>query len=198
MKKILVGITGGSGAGKSVVSEEFKKAGIPVIDADLVAREVTSASSPALFEIAKSFGDEYIGENGELLRKKLGSLVFQNPDKLQKLNEIIKKYIEENINSKIGSCQSPVICLDAPLLIEYEMNERCDHVISVISEREKRIERIIKRDSLTKEDAKNRILSQPDDNFYIEKSDYILYNNGNSEALREEARKIISQLRENF
>ena len=195
---MLIGITGGSGSGKSIVAEEIRNNNIPVIDADIVAREVTQKGSPALSEIADSFGREYLSKDGSLLRKKLGSLVFSDSDKLNELNRIISQYISLKIDEEIKKANAPIICIDAPLLIEYGLNKECDAVISVIADRNIRIDRIIRRDNLSVTDATNRINSQHDDNFYLEKSDYVLYNNSTKEALIAETKKIINQLRENL
>lgn len=193
---MLVGICGGSGCGKGLCAERFKKVGIPVIDADIVARKVTEKGSLALEEIKDAFGSEFISPDGELLRKKLGSLVFKNPDKLAILNKIIKKHIEEETLNEIKSQNAPILALDAPLLIEYGMDKMCDKVIAVLADKDKRIQRIMERDSISREDAKNRILSQKDDKFYIDKADYIVYNNGTKENVYEEVDKIILTLRE--
>lgn len=193
---MLVGITGGSGSGKSAVSDEFKNAGIPVIDADMVSREVTLPGKPALFKIAEVFGSEYISTDGKLLRKKLGSLVFSDSGALNSLNRIINKYIRQEIQNKISSLNAPIICLDAPLLIEYGINEQCDKVIAVLADEKIRISRICKRDAISETDALNRIKSQNKDKFYLEKADYIVYNNSTRESLANQTKKIISQLRE--
>lgn len=193
---MLIGICGGSGCGKGLCADRFKKAGIPVIDADLIARKVTEKGSQALEEIENAFGEEYISPDGELLRKKLGSLVFKNPDKLAILNGIIKKHIENETLSQINSQNAPIVALDAPLLIEYGMDKLCHKVIAVLSDRDLRIKRIMERDAISKEDAANRILSQKDDEFYIAKADYIVYNNSTKENVYNETDKIILSLRE--
>ena len=154
---MLIGITGGSGTGKSLVANEIRKYNIPVIDADTVAREVTEKGSPALLEIKEKFGEAYISEDGTLLRKKLGSLVFSDPEKLELLNTVISKYIRICINEKLSSHKEPIVCIDAPLLIEYGLNEQCDIVISVLADTSLRAKRITERDKISQEDALNRI-----------------------------------------
>lgn len=193
---MLVGITGGSGSGKSLVSEEFKNAGIPVIDADAVSRAVTLPGKPALSEIKEAFGDEYIAPDGSLLRKKLGSLVFSDPSALDTLNKIINRYIREETDARIKSCTAPIIALDAPLLIEYGLDSSCDCVIAVLADEKIRAERIQERDMISQSDARNRIKSQNKDKFYLEKADFIVYNNSTREDLVNKVRKIILQLRE--
>lgn len=193
---MLIGITGGSGCGKSTICEELKKAGIEIIDADTAAREVTAKGSPALDEIKVRFGNEFFASDGSLLRKKLGSLVFSDEQALADLNSITHKYIDINIDNKIKKSSAQIICIDAPLLFEYGMNKRCDLVVSVIADKKDRIHRICQRDGLSEKEAENRINSQHSDEFYLEKSDYIVYNNGTRESLFSEIKKLIEYLRE--
>lgn len=193
---MLIGITGGSGCGKSTVCGELKKAGIEIIDADTAAREVTAKGSPALDEIKARFGNDFFASDGSLLRKKLGTLVFSDEQALADLNEITHKYIDINIDNKIKNSSAQIICIDAPLLFEYGMDKRCDLVVSVIADKKDRIHRICQRDGLSEKDAENRINSQHSDEFYLEKSDYIVYNNGTRESLFSETKKLIEYLRE--
>lgn len=193
---MLIGITGGSGCGKSAAAEVFSNEGIEVIDADKAAREVTCPGGGALSEIAAVFGSEYIGKDGELLRKKLGSLVFSEPEMLDKLNKIINKYIRKNISDKIEKSKSDMLVLDAPLLIEYGLDNECDVVIAVLADREKRVQRIQTRDKISYQDAVNRINSQKKDEFYIAKADYIVYNNGKRDDVQKQVKEIIERLKE--
>lgn len=193
---MLIGITGGSGSGKSAAAEYFKKCGAEIIDADTEARKLTQKGSAALYAIAEHFGSEYIGEDGELQRKKLGSLVFADKKKLNELNEIINKYIRIDIDEKIAAAKADMVVLDAPLLIEYGLDKKCDKVIAVLADKAVRAERIIKRDGLSREDAENRINSQKNDEYYLEKADYIVYNNHTEEEVKEQINKIIRELKE--
>ena len=193
---MLLGITGGSGSGKSLVCEEFKKAGIPVIDSDAASRAVTLPGKPALAAIKETFGDEYIAPDGSLLRRKLGSYVFSNASALDTLNKIINLYIREEINNQIKNSNAPIVVLDAPLLIEYGLDKQCDYVIVVLADEKIRAERIQKRDKISQTDAQNRIKSQNKDKFYLEKADFIVYNNSTRENLVKKVKKIIWQLRE--
>lgn len=192
---MLIGITGSSGSGKSTVSEEFVKCGIPVIDADLVSREVVAPGKPALLKIAEVFGSEYISSEGTLCRKELGRLVFSDREALARLNTLLMPYIDAEMRRKIAECDATIVALDAPLLIEYGMDKQCDFVIAVVAEEEKRNQRLQKRDFLSEQEIGNRILSQNKDKFYLEKADYIVYNNSTRENLVRQIRKIIDQLR---
>lgn len=193
---MLVGITGGSGCGKSVAAEVFESFGAEIIDADKTARAVTKKGEKALAEIEKTFGSEYLDENGELMRKKLGSLVFSDMKMLDKLNFIIGKYIREEIEKKIRNSTADISILDAPLLFEYGLEKECDAVIAVFSDRKSRLERIVKRDGISYKDAENRINSQKKDEYYLEKADYMVYNNSTREEMYDQIKKIIDKLKE--
>ena len=193
---IILGITGGSGVGKTTVSNIFRNNGIDVIDTDIVAREIVKPSMPALSEIRDYFGVEFINPDGTLNRKKLAGVVFNDPEKLKILNKITHKYISEYVTSYIKEYKKDIIGIDGAALIESGINNMCDYVISVLADKKIRIERIKIRDNLSELEAKNRISSQKSDDFYIENSDFLVYNNGKDiNDLEHEIKNIILNLR---
>ena len=191
---IKLGITGGSGSGKTTVSDIFRKEGIDVIDTDIVARIIVEPGKPALDEIKEYFGQEYITPAGTLDRKKMAALVFSNPDKRLRLNEITHKYISQYVDEYIHNYTGDIIGIDGAVLIESGIGEGCDYILSVIADKEERIKRIIMRDSISEETAKKRIEAQKNDDFYIENSDYIVYNNSKDELINQVS-KIIKDIR---
>lgn len=191
---IKLGITGGSGSGKTTVSDIFRKEGIDVIDTDIVARIIVEPGKPALDEIKDYFGQEYITPAGTLDRKKMAALVFSNPDKRLRLNEITHKYISQYVDEYIHNYTGDIIGIDGAVLIESGIGEGCDYILSVIADKEERIKRIIMRDSISEETAKKRIEAQKNDDFYIENSDYIVYNNSKDELINQVS-KIIKDIR---
>ena len=191
---IKLGITGGSGSGKTTVSDIFRSEGIDVIDTDIVARIIVEPGKPALDEIKEYFGQEYITPAGTLDRKKMATLVFSNPDKRLKLNEITHKYISQYVDEYINNYTGDIIGIDGAVLIESGIGEGCDYILSVIADKEERIKRIIMRDSISEETAKKRIEAQQNDDFYIENSDYIVYNNSKAELINQVS-KIIKNIR---
>ncbi len=192
---IILGITGGSGSGKTTVSQMLSKNGVDMIDCDLVARKIVEPGEMALTEIKDFFGSEYIKPDGSLDRKKLAALVFSSSEKLEKLNEITHKYVEKYINLYIANSKSDIIGIDAAALIESGIYKKCDFLLSVLADKNVRIERIMKRDSLFKADALMRINAQKCDEFYIEKSDYIVYNNGNIDEINNRILEILNEIR---
>lgn len=191
---IILGITGPTGAGKTTVSKIFEENGIKVIDTDITAREITVPGKPALAELSEYFGSGILYKDGSLNRKKLARIAFSNPDFLAQLNKITHYYISEEVNKTINSYQGDIIGIDGAVLIESKISKICTRILSVLADEEIRIKRIMKRDCISKEDAKLRISSQKNNSFYIENSDYIVYNN-NENDLHNEIFDIITELR---
>ncbi len=172
--KIVVGITGGSGVGKSYISDLLRESGYPVIDADKTAHDSINEEK-CIKELVSFFGEEIL-ENGKINRKKLGAVVFSDAQKLKKLNEISHKYILADIERKIEKEASKIVFVDGATLIESKMP--LDKIFAVLADFELRKERIIKRDNLTEKEAKTRILAQQTDEFYHKFCDFTIYNNG--------------------
>lgn len=160
----VIGLTGGIASGKSTASAIIKKFGIPVIDADLIARELVGVGEPALDEIVEYFGKEVLNPDGTLNRKLLGSIVFSDPKKLEILNHITHRRIIERIENKIAMCKErgdhPVVFLDAALLIEMNMRKLVDEIWLISVEQDIQLKRLMERDGLSITEAKNRIHSQ--------------------------------------
>ena len=172
--KKLVGITGGSGCGKSHLSMLLRERGFPVIDCDLVSREIMAKDTPCAKEVCQYFGEEIL-DGGEINRRKLGKIVFSDSQKLKKLNEITHKYILESIYNKMEKEAGNVVLTDGATLIESGIS--CDIMVGVLADKEIRKKRIMERDGLSEEDAKLRISAQKDDSFYKEHCDFVIYNN---------------------
>lgn len=190
---IILGITGPTGAGKSTVSKLFKAHGIHVIDTDITARKITEPGKPALRELYEHFGGEIMSE-GRLNRGALAEIAFSDEKELAVLNRITHKYISEEVFSQIAAYDGEIIGIDGAVLFESGIAERCTRVLSVLADTEVRKERIMKRDGISEKNALLRISSQKNAKFYIEKSDYIVYNN-NKEDLEKQISVIINDLR---
>ena len=180
---MILGLTGGSGTGKSTACNYFKKRGYIIVDSDSIAREVCSPGEPCLAEIAEHFGKEILDDKGNLIRPLLGDMVFADKEKLQLLNSITHKYIVDKNKEIIALNPGRNIVLDAPLLFEAGLGSICTQTLCVLSSREKRIERIVARDGILPDKAMARINSQPDDEFYISRCDYTVYNNAGVDEL---------------
>lgn len=192
---LIFGITGGSGSGKTTVSDIFRRLGVYVIDGDKAAREVVKKGMPCLLELTRHFGREILNDDGTLNRKKLGGIVFADENALKMLNKITHFYIKEYITNRLSETDAPIAAIDGAVIIGSEIENMCEFMVSVISDRETRINRIKERDGLSDGEAEKRLNSQPDDKFYIEHSKYIIYNNGNINDLTQEAENIFNKIK---
>jgi len=181
--KKIIGLTGNIASGKSVVSTYLIKKGFVVIDADLVSREVVKKNTEGLSKVISEFGKDILLTNGELDRKALAEIVFNDKEKLDKLNLLLHPLIRKEILNKISDSDEKVIFIDAALLYETELNKITDEVWFVSANTDNQIKRLMKRDSLTKEEALSRILIQEDQYEKIRKSKYVLENNGSIDEL---------------
>ena len=181
----IIGITGNSGSGKSYVSEFIKKYYLEqnikaeIIDADQVAKSMQNSESEYMKAIIREFGEDIL-EEGKLNRKKLAKIVFSNNQEKEKLDRITQKYVVANIKEQIKSYREQgmvIIVIDVPLLFESELNQECTITVGVIAPKEKKLERICKRDNITIEEAELRLNSQPNDEYYRNNCDYIIENN---------------------
>lgn len=179
---VVIGLTGGSGSGKSTIAGLMRQRGINVIDADKIGRIVVRKGEPALDEIAKEFGSGMLKGDGTLDRKKLAQVVFTSREKLKKLNEITHKYITEIVKKELAASSTDISVIDAAVLKESGIQDMCDYVIAAIADKDVRIERIMERDGISEEEAKNRINSQDPDAKYIQYADFVINNSGD-EAL---------------
>ena len=159
----IVGLTGGISSGKSTVSSYLKQLKIPVIDADEVARKVVEPNSQGAREIRKAFGSDVFEEDGSLNRQKLGALIFSNAENRQKLDDLLQPLIKIMILDEIEEYRQKgenMIVLDLPLLFEKQYEELCEEIIVVYIPRELQLERLMRRNQYTKQEALSRIDSQ--------------------------------------
>lgn len=196
---LIIGLTGPTGSGKSTVAQALEEAGGVVIDADQIAREVVSPGAPALKELQKEFGDEILDDYGNLRRHTLANLAFSSPEKTKRLNEITHPHILRRMHENIEDCRQKhkkVVVLDAPLLFEAGLERICTVTLAVIAPREQRLQRVMARDSITREEAEKRMAAQQQDQYYKDRSDYVLVNQETSDALYYQTRRLLQRLRE--
>ena len=192
----ILGLTGGSGTGKSAACTAFARLGCGVIDADVTYRTLCDTCEPMLKEIQNVFGDVF-STDGKLDRKKLGAIVFADAQKLQQLNAITHPYIRQAARDAFAaySKRGCLLCIyDAPVLFEGQMETLCDKTCAVLAARNMRIARIMARDAITEEYAALRIDAQKDDAFYRERCDYIVQNDADLDTLYTQVRKIYEDM----
>ncbi len=172
-----IGLTGGIASGKTTVCNLFRELSVEIIDADVISHELSKKGGDAFEEIVEAFGDQIIGDDGELDRKKLRSIVFNDKNKKQILEMIIHPKVLLSINNKIEASQSNYLIISVPLMIETGMNAMMDRVLLVDCDVETQIQRIIQRDQSTREEAIRIIESQASTEAKRELSDDRIINN---------------------
>ena len=190
---IIIGLTGPTGAGKSSLTEIAEAKGFKVIDCDKTARKATEKGTEALNAVVSVFGDDILFENGELNRKALAEKAFKNRESTELLNKTLLPFIVKLVKAE---CNSERVLLDAPTLFESGLDNDCDATISVLANTKIRLERIVKRDNISKEAALLRINAGKSEDFYKQNSDYILYNNGNVNEFQKNFEQILNLIKE--
>lgn len=196
---MIIGLTGQSGAGKTSVCDILKsESDIAVIDCDVIARNVAKKGSDFVKEISRIY-PEAVCKDFELDRKAVSRIVFSDKEELKRYEGIIFPYITRDIKQEIKKLENEgrsIIILDAPTLFEAGADKLCDMIISVIADKQTRLERIRKRDGLPDELILKRFSSQKSSKFFIENSDYYINNNKGSEELYKETKNIIDFIKE--
>ena len=192
----IIGITGPIGSGKSYVGDIFEEFGFPRIDTDKVYHGLISGYTDTVKELESEFGCSILNEDGGVDRRELGKIVFSDKAKLLKLNAITHKYVRVETERLIEQFRSEgykAVIVEVPLMFESGFDKMCDEVLCVVADNDIRAERIVKRNGISKKDAENRIKNQKDNNFYIEKSTIVVYNNG-KENIRAEIEALIKNM----
>ena len=171
----VLGLTGPTGAGKGVFSGVAKEFGFKVIDCDLKARKAVKKGMPGLSALVSAFGESILLESGELDRGKLASVVFSSRENTELLNSTLLPYIRELVEKEISG---DLVLLDAPTLFESGIDAVCDKTVAVLADVEKRKKRIMERDRLSVSAADNRISAGKDDEFYTDRVDIVIKNDG--------------------
>jgi dephospho-CoA kinase len=178
----IIGLCGSSGSGKGYISMLFNKYGVLSIDTDRVYRETTTKKgSECLLELTKEFGNSILKEDGTLYRPALAEIVFSDREKLNKLNEITHKHIKKDTQALLEMYEGEgarAVIIDAPVLFESGFDKMCDFTVCVTSPTERKIDRIMTRDQITREQALARLNSQKTDSELIELATYQIDNSG--------------------
>lgn len=191
------GLTGGIASGKSSVAKLLMEEGVPVIDADLVARDVVAKDTPGLVALVQHFGQDILDKDGSLDRKKLADLVFQNPSLRTQLNSIIHPLIAQESAARISTLGSthPLVCYDAALLVERGLADSFRPLVVVATSREQQRTRLMNRDGLSFEEAEARINAQVPLEEKIKVADFVIWNDLDLSTLRDRTKEALTFLR---
>ena len=192
----IIGLTGMSGAGKSTACKVFKSEGFAIIDCDLICRKIVEKGKPCLLEISEVFGDSVLNEDGSLDRAETGRIIFSDDEKRDLLNGIMYPYVSYIVIKTIIGIDNGYVVLDAPTLFESGIDSICDSIVSIVADREVLLSRIEDRDSISREQAENRLASQHDNGYFSERSDHVIANNGSSEEFFCNIVKTIKKIKE--
>jgi dephospho-CoA kinase len=180
---LTVGLTGGIGSGKSSVTAIFTALGVPVIDADLVAREVVAPGGPALVEITSRFGTEMLDSSGELNRQRLKELIFSDPTARQDLEQILHPRIRERMLQRLDAIDAPYTILSIPLLVESGHDYHLDRTVVVDVSEQQQLERASIRDGVSVEQIEAAMAAQCDRQERLKIADDVIDNSGSPEQL---------------
>lgn len=172
---LTIGLTGGIGSGKSTVSRFFSELGTPIIDADLVARQVVEKGQPALRKIEQHFGNKVLTD-GELNRTFLRQLIFQNEQEKLWLNNLLHPLIHVQIIEQLAKAKGDYVLLEAPLLFENNLDKLTDYDLVVDASPALQVKRACARDGAGEEVIYAIIASQIDRQTRLQKADFIIDN----------------------
>jgi dephospho-CoA kinase len=197
-KFLLVGLTGGIATGKSTVSNMLRGLGAEIIDADLVARQVVEPGQPAWREIVEEFGRDVLSPDGTLDRKKLGAIVFADPDRRKRLEAITHPAIRARVKARVDELAARgfagIVFYDAAILIEALGHQDMDRIVVVMTDEATQVARLRGRDGTDDAEGRRKIASQMPLAEKAKLADHVIDNSGDREATAEQVRRVFATL----
>ncbi len=195
-KPFRVGLTGGICAGKTAACQVFEKLGVPVIDADGVAREIVLPTEPAFQEIIDTFGTTVVGRDGLLDREKLRSIVFADPQKRVRLENITHPRIYQIMEKRAAQAAAPYVVLCIPLIVETRQTAFVDQLLVIDVPETLQLKRLMERDRLSTQQARAILDSQASRQARLQAADYVVSNDGDFARLQAQVKEIHAKLLE--
>lgn len=201
-RKRVIGLTGGIATGKSTVSQIFRELGVPVVDADHIARQVVAKGSEALQELVDLLGTEILKPDGSLNRARLGEMIFADPEIRQKVDEIMHPRVfvqmQEATQKALASARTPVVILDVPLLFESGYTLRlADETVVVYAKPSVQKARLMARNNVDEAEAERRIASQMSLEEKMRRADYVIDNSGSLSETEKQVRRLWEEWKRN-
>ncbi|HHU18783.1 MAG TPA: dephospho-CoA kinase [Bacilli bacterium] len=193
----IVGLTGSIATGKSTVAALFAREEIPIVDADLIARQVIEPGQRAYDQVVQAFGHEILAHDQSINRAKLGQMIFNDQKKRAQLNQIVHPVIIEQLikdRDRLIKAGHPLIVLDIPLLYELDLVHLVDRVVVVYSTVENQLARLMVRDQLSEREAQQRIDTQISIDEKKQRADYIIDNNGSKQQTETQFQQLLEIL----
>ena len=185
-----IGLTGGIGSGKSTVCDLFREFNVPIIDSDIIARELVEPGHPALTQIARLFGEQILQPDGSLNRAKLRELVFNNEQQREQLESLLHPLIRREMHRQISSLDSPYVILAIPLLLEKGWQQQLDRVVVVDCSEQQQRERATRRDGSSAQTIEQIITRQISRDERLAAADDIIDNSGPLDSLRHQVERL--------
>ena len=197
-KFLLVGLTGGIATGKSMVSALLRQLGCEIIDADLLAREVVEPGRPAWTTIVAEFGQDVVTGDGALDRKRLGAIVFANPERRRRLEAITHPAIRERFQARLDELAehgfTGIVVFDAAVMIESGNYKNMDRLVVVVTDEPTQMSRLQGRDGTDDAEGRRKIASQMPLSEKAKLADYVIDNSGDRHATAEQVRRVFAAL----
>ena len=196
----VLGLTGGIATGKSTAAAVFSRHQIPMIDGDIIAREVVQPQTPGLAAIVQGFGEEILQEDGSLDRVALAKIIFDSTEQRQKLDRLLDPFIRQAITEQIRQQKAnyPLVVVDIPLLFEGHYEQEMDAVAVVYLPEKIQLQRLMKRNQLTPDEAKKRIQSQMPIEEKKKLADIVFDNSGSKDELTCQIERWLSDFNNRF
>jgi dephospho-CoA kinase len=192
--RLRIGLTGGIASGKTTVAQRFMELGVPVIDADEAARAVVEPGKPGLAAVLKRFGSGVVAENGELDRRALRNLIFNDPGSRRDLEAILHPLIRADMERSAEQAVGPYVVMAIPLLVEGGSRNRVDRILVVDVDEAVQLQRVMARDGSTEEQARAILASQASRSERLAAADDVLLNAG----IVTDLRRAVDQLHERY
>ena len=200
-KNLVIGLTGGIACGKNTMAEMFQSFGAYVIDADLIAHQLLKDDPSVKQKVVATFGESVLNDKGEIDRPKLGRIVFDRPDCLRSLNEIVHpsvvKLMMDEIERKRSSDEHAAIVVNVPLLIEADLTCMVDSVVLIYADEDVQLQRLAQR-GLSQEDALKRVRSQMPFSEKAQFADFIIYNSAQISDTANQTKQVWETLAKNY
>lgn len=193
-----IGLTGGIACGKSVISREFERLGVPVIDTDILAREVVEPGEDGYKAVVSHFGTAILDANGAIDRSALRKIVFANAEERVWLESLLHPLVKSRVRQLAAQLDAPYLVVVVPLLVESAMVDWFDRIVVVDTEPEAQLKRIIERDNIERKLAEKMVAAQIDRQKRLSYADDILYNNAGIEQLVQEVERLHSQYQSQY
>jgi dephospho-CoA kinase len=194
----VVALSGGIASGKSTIADLFAKLGVPIVDADIIARQVVQAGSYAFNQIVKHFSQEILLTNGELDRSQLREIIFNNDHERLWLNDLLHPIIQQETQKQIAMQSTTYLIWVVPLLIENNLHIWADRVLIIDTSLSLQLERLVKRDNISESLAKKMIQSQVSLKKRLSYADDIIVNDGNLLSLTTQVNLLHQQYLNSF